>query len=159
MISFFIFALALSTSNCASCELIADTVDLPRPFLNKHAYMEKTYTQAKKAGATKTQIERLRYIAHGETRGNPRLCVLGGCGPFQHEIHSLVPNWLPNSRLTREAIRWLLMNKPGYSATTALHLLRGCEKLAGEEWRCCYGGAYRPTCRIKWDKTYQQKMM
>lgn len=134
---------------------IADELDLPRPFLDKQAYMYRVYMQAMKQGANDRDLTRLHQIAYTETRENPRLCVPGGCGPFQHEVRTLVPKPLKKILAVHAAVRWLLINKPGYAASATLELLHKCEKLSGEHWRCCYGGAYRPLCRIKWDKTYR----
>ena len=137
-----------------SLECFADELDVPRPFLNKQAFMFRVYTQALKQGANGRDLTRLHQIAYTETRENPRLCVPGGCGPFQHEVHTLVPKQFRNIAFSHAVVRFLLTNKPGFAASTTLELLHKCEKLSGEHWRCCYGGAYRPMCRIKWDKTY-----
>lgn len=134
-----------------------DVLDVPRPWLESRAYMERVYTQAKRVGATKRQLKRLKKIAHRETRENPRICVSNGCGPFQNEIHSLLPKQLRSVLLARNVVRFLLTNKPGFSATTALNLLRKCEVLSKEHWSCCYGGAYRHECRIKWDEQYRER--
>ncbi len=135
----------------------ADRLDLPRPYLEKQAYMERVYVQAQKAGATKLQMRRLHKIAYRESRGNPRLCVPGGCGPFQNEVHSLIPRHLRSVYVARAFVRFLLTNKPGFAATTALDLLHRCELLSKEHWSCCYGGAWRPECRIKWDENYRDR--
>lgn len=136
---------------------VFDTLDVPRPWLESRAYMERVYTQARRVGATKRQLKRLKKIAHRETRENPRICVSNGCGPFQNEIHSLLPKQLRSVSFARTVVRFLLTNKPGFSATTAFDLLRKCEVLSKEHWSCCYGGAYRHTCRIKWDEQYRER--
>ncbi len=140
-------------------DTVIDMFDLPRPWLEQRAYMEKVYAQALKVGATNQQIKRLRHTAYLESRGNPRVCVVNGCGPFQQTIHPLLPKVLYKTKtaLFRNTIRWLLTNKPGYAASTAFDLLRRCEILTGEHWRCCYVGAYRPVCRVKWDKKYREE--
>ncbi len=143
----------------ARSSIILDELDAPRPFLDKQTYMSCVYRQALNLGANDRDLMRLHQIAHTETRENPRLCVPGGCGPFQHEVHTLVPKSLRNVAFAHALVRFLLTNKPGFAARTTLELLHKCEKLSGEHWRCCYGGAYRPLCRIKWDKTYNPDFM
>lgn len=155
----FVFTVFMSgvVADVATHELkfIVETLDLPRPFLDKRAYMQCVYTQAIKLGANDQDLTRLHQIAYSETRENPRLCVPGGCGPFQHEVHRLVPKPFKKFPIAHAVVRWLLTNKPGFAARTTLDLLHRCEKLSGEHWRCCYGGAYRPMCRIKWDRNYR----
>ncbi len=136
--------------------LLNGPMGVPQPWLDKKAFMEEAYQQAASAGATHEEIIRLKQIAYGESRGNPRVCVLGGCGAFQHEIHTLVPRRLRKLRFAHRVVKWLLTNSPRYAGTTALDLLQRCEALSGEHWRCCYGGAYRPSCRVKWDQRFRE---
>ncbi|MEK7451919.1 MAG: hypothetical protein AAB664_01140 [Patescibacteria group bacterium] len=138
--------------------VVVTDLDLPRPFLKKQAYMQLVYSQAILHGANERDLVRLYQIAYTETRENPRLCVPGGCGPFQQEVFRLVPKSMRKFAFAHAVVRFFLTNKPGFSARIALDLLHRCERLSGEHWRCCYGGAYRQLCRIKWDKTYQLKM-
>jgi hypothetical protein len=131
-----------------------DYFDAPRPYLADTEYMKRVFVQVKKAGATKRQMQRLHRIAREETKNSPRACRKNGCGPFQQRIRPLSERYV-NTVFVRNWFRWLLTNKPGFAATTALDMLQRCEKLSGKHWRCCYGGAYRPECRIKWDKNYR----
>jgi hypothetical protein len=133
-----------------------DHFDAPRPYLSDAEYMKRVFVQAKKSGATKRQMQRLYRIAHEETKNSPRACGKNGCGPFQQRVRSLSERYV-NTEYVRNWFRWLLTNKPGFAATTALDMLQRCENLSGEYWRCCYGGAYRSECRIKWDKKYRKE--
>jgi len=134
--------------------ILFDAMDIPSPHLSDAEYMKRVFARAKEAGATKRQMQRLHRIAREETKNSPRACGMKGCGPFQQRIRPLSKKYA-NTRLVRNWFRWLLTNNPGYAAKTALDTLQRCEKLSGKHWRCCYGGAYRPECRIKWDKNYR----
>lgn len=160
----FCFALGIllsgATSECQQQQIanIATAYDLPRPWLEADAYMKLVFAQVIQAGATPQQLARLRLRAYAESCNNPRVCVIGGCGPFQHLVTPLARKHFVNTREGRSIVRWLLTNKPGYAATTALDLLQRCEKRTGEHWLCCYKqGAFSHECQLKWDKRYRQR--
>lgn len=135
---------------------VLDRIHAPRPWLENQAYMERVYAFAQsEEGATGVEMKRLHLVAHQETREHPRTCGKNGCGPFQQVVHALVPKPLRRFSVAHRTVRWLLTNHPGFAAHHALDLLRRCEALSGAYWHCCYGGAYRPSCRVKWDKTFQ----
>ena len=158
-----VFFLALLFSHAEARDIvqhemseIATALDLPRPFLSKEDYMTCVYKQAVRQGASELELSQLHWIAHVQTRENPRLCVPNGCGPFQHEVHTLVPEKLIKVPQAHALVRFLLTNQPGYSVRTTLDLVRRCKKLAREHWACCYDGAYFPDCRVKWDSKYRR---
>jgi len=133
-------------------------VSTPSPKkLDAAAYMQSVFVEVERLGASETQISRLKRIAKRESRNSPTACGRKGCGAFQIRIRPLLKEYGKDTPAIRKQVRWRLTHEPAYTAATALDILSRCENLCGPYWNCCYGGAYRPACRKKWDKKFRDR--